>query len=394
VDEDCALPVAGDGVSVAMAVAEELLTRPSERVQHYLRSLADAYTLFAFLRETPDVQAAVTKMFSQGEIWLDTNVILPLFAEELVDPGQRQYTNMVAAARESGLKFRITHGVLEEVERHMNQALVYAKRQWVGDRWVGTLPFLYVSYALTGRSRETFGSWLDRFRGTARSEDDIAEYLEREWGIEVVSLEEDAERAPVEVRAAVQEVWQEFHDQRRAGDRSLDAITTHRLVDHDVENYLGVVVRRTQEKNSPFGYTSWWMTLDRRAYHVRARIRDAIGEQPPDSPVITPDFMVNYLAIGPLRARVPKSVESTLPLITEASLLEFPGELIELADALREEQSELDEHVVRRNVRDELDAARRRAGELARQGFQGVEAELQRALRGATPSDAEVTPAD
>lgn len=380
------LPVDGDGVTVAMAVAEDVLARPSERVQRYLRSLSDAYTLFAFLRETPDVQSAVTKMFSHGEIWLDTTVVLPLFVEELVEPPFRQYTNMLMTARESGLKFRVTPGVLEEIERNMNQAETYARRQFA-EPWRGHLPFLFVNYALAGRSRDGFSGWLERFRGRFRPEADIAEYIEREWGIEVQGLQEHADRAPVELRGAVQEVWHQVHEQRRSGERSVDSLTTLRLVDHDVENYLGVVMRRTRERDSPFGYTSWWMTLDSRAHRVRSEIAKSVKTQPPDSPIISPDFMVNYLALGPLRARVPKSVEAALPLITEVSSAEFPAELIELADELRAEQADLDEHVVRRNVRDRLDAARRRAGELAQRGFRGMEDELQRALRAEAPAD-------
>lgn len=387
IGESGAFPVSGDGVGVGMAVAETVLTHHSDRVQRYLRSLSDAYTLLAFLRETPDVQGAVTKMFAHGEIWLDTSVVLPLFAEELLDPPRRSYTNMIAAARESGLTFRVTPGVIEEIDRHMNAAVVYAKRQWAGDRWNGRLPFLYTTFAMSGRARDSFSDWIERFRGRLRPEADIADFIEREWGIEVASLEEDASRAPVELRGAVQEGWHEVHEQRRArGDTIVDSMTTHRLVDHDVENYLGVVMKRSRERASAFGYTSWWMTLDNQAYGMRSRLRDALHAQPPDSPVISPDFMVNYLAIGPLRSRVPKSVEATLPLLTEVAGHDMPEELIDLADRLRTEQAGLDEHVIRRNVRDGLDAARRRIGELTQRGTAGMEEDLQRELRDqATP---------
>src|SRR6185436_15909480 len=108
---------------------EQVLIAPPEAIQSYLRSFADAYTLFAFMRETPDVQSAVVKMFSHGEIWLDTTVVLPLFAEELVeDPGERLYSNMLVAARESGLKLHITDGVLEELDSHMQRGIAFVRR--------------------------------------------------------------------------------------------------------------------------------------------------------------------------------------------------------------------------------------------------------------------------
>lgn len=44
------------------------MANPPEEVRAFLRSLADTYTLFAFMRETPDVQSAIVKIFSDGDI--------------------------------------------------------------------------------------------------------------------------------------------------------------------------------------------------------------------------------------------------------------------------------------------------------------------------------------
>lgn len=113
---------------VLVASAQSALTEPSTQIQKYLRSFADAYTLFAFMRETPDVQAAVVKMFATGEVWLDTTVALPLFAEELVDDSTRRlYTNLLGAAAQAGLNIFITLGVLEELDSHMRRCLAYTR---------------------------------------------------------------------------------------------------------------------------------------------------------------------------------------------------------------------------------------------------------------------------
>jgi len=53
---------------------QALLLEPTEDIHTYLRSLSDTYTLFAFMRETPDVQSSFLKIFSDADIWLDTNV--------------------------------------------------------------------------------------------------------------------------------------------------------------------------------------------------------------------------------------------------------------------------------------------------------------------------------
>lgn len=361
---------------------EQALLAPSAEMQRYLRSLADSYTMFSFLQETPDIQGAIGKMFSSGEIWLDTTVVLPLFAEQLLEtPASRLYTNIVRAAHEAGLKLRMTPGVLEEVDRHMNKAKVYATQQWGGNSWRGRVPFLYAAYAFAGRARDTFATWLEEFRGTQHPEDDLAEFLNEEFGVEIESLSEQAERTSTELRGAVQEVWHKAHEKRRVTDVELDRITIGKLVDHDVENYLGVVQKRTQQRRSAFGYTSWWLTLDSLAYTVRERIRNSV-EVVPDSPVMSPDFLANYLAIGPARSRVRRDTESLIPVVLEMSELEnIPQEVIDIADEVREANRDAPERVIRRRVRDTLDIARARPGRLVTGGLEGMEQSFEKAAR-------------
>lgn len=47
-------------------------------------------------------------------------------------------------------------------------------------------------------------------------------------------------------------------------------------------------------------------------------------------------------------------------------------ELIAQAELIRQESGDLEEHVIRRRVRDHLDAAKRRTGELVRRGVDVV----------------------
>jgi hypothetical protein len=85
-------------VALVAGTVAETLRKPEHEVREFLRSMADVYTVYAFLRETPDVQKTVVKLFAQGDIWLDTSVLLPLFAEDLLDPSDRAYTNIFRAA--------------------------------------------------------------------------------------------------------------------------------------------------------------------------------------------------------------------------------------------------------------------------------------------------------
>jgi hypothetical protein len=371
-------PQGADGKAhhLVEATTKAVLRNPAEPVQKYFRVVADGYTLFAFLRETPDVQSAVKKMFSVGDIWLDTNVILPLFAETLLDePAGRRYTTMFRTALELGLHLHMTPGVLEELDSHMHRSILCSRS---GGSWEGRIPFLLEAWALAGNAPSSIDSWLQEFRGKARPEDDLAEYLRDSHGIVVHSLEVEADKASLELRAAVQEVWYEVHERRRgSGPGQIPQDRVNRLVSHDVENYLGVVVKRQQETDSTFGYRAWWLTLDSTAFEMRKRL----GRHAPDPPVMSPDFMTNYLAFGPLRGGISKEDEEMLPLPTSAFWnTEAFSDLLEEANRVRSEMADQSDRVVRREVRDRLDAYRRREGPHARGGTSAMERDLKEKL--------------
>lgn len=358
-------PPKGLDPRLIVAVVQTVLLGTTEDVRKYLRSLADTYTLFAFMRETPDVQSAVVKIFSEGDIWLDTSVVLPLLAETLIDEVARSHTHLIRAAVECGLRLFVTDGVIEEIATHISRCRNY-KRQLEQDKANGAPPFLLNSYSLSGRDMQSFAGWLENFAGVRRVEDDIADYLEQEHSIGAKDLTEEADSVDPTLRAAVGEVWyeaREARDRRREqlGYPPTDPITTAKLVNHDLINYLGVVARRKlrNERRGAFGYRSWWLTFDRAAFRMEEELKQRIDERPPPSPAISPDFMIHYLAIGPVRARISRRTEETLPLMMNMSVLDaVPADLLDLADSLRKELADLPPNVVARKIRDTLDEAR------------------------------------
>lgn len=263
-----------DWLGLIRSSIRQVLTSEAPAVQTYLRSLSDTYTLLAFLKETPDVQAAVEKMFSGGKLWLDASVILPLLADTLTDSEDERgrFSRMIEAARDSGLSVFVTPGVIEEVERHMNRALTCARG--TTGQWEGGIPYLLERYVESGRSIASFSSWLENFRGDARPLQDIADYLKDELGIYKRSLESEAAMAPNELRHALQQIWHERYQRRKERYATLiDELAITRLVSHDIECYCGVIQLRTQDKATQFGYSAWWLTVDRQAFHLKERLR-------------------------------------------------------------------------------------------------------------------------
>ncbi len=353
------------------AVIREILGSPGEATQVYMRELADAYTLMAFLRQTPDVQRAVEKMFSHGEIWLDTSVILPLLAEELLEEDKRTFQRMFQLAVQAGIEFFVTDGVVEELDRHIHRAVLCSRMINI---WEGRFPFLFEVFLQTGRLPGEFPPWAELFRGSNRPIDDIFEFLQESYHIQRRSLEGQAAGAPENLRHAVQDVWYRIHERRRENLGGLvEPIAVGRLSRHDAENYVGVIQQRRQEKASPFGYSAWWLTLDRSALAIGDSVTRDFGIPAFDSPILSVDFLAQYLTFGPVRARLSKTSLRTLPVTLEPSLVRFlTRELLEEATAIRTEMKVLPELVVRRRIRDRLDEARRRLGPLAARGIESV----------------------
>jgi hypothetical protein len=368
------------GVAALVSAASVFLSEPGAAVQGPFRRLADSYTLFAFLRETQDVQSAVSAMFSHGEIWLDASIVLPAMAEDLLPEEERRFSNLLKTAGDLGLALRVIPGVLDEVSTHLQRCRRFLQIFDSGKSWEGSVPFLVSVFIASGRARSEFPSWVDQFAGDSRPSADIERYLGDAFGVEVHSLEKETDAAPLPLRAATQEIWQAAHDRRRSGVFALDPGTIQQLVAHDVESYVGVVMKRTRERMSMLGYTSWWLTLDTTAFAVRSLLQDSLAVDVPDSPVLSPDFLVNYLAVGPLRAKVSVATEARLPVVLDLGVWDLPLDVIRTANDVRVRSEGVHERVIQRRVRDELDAAKRRRGPIAREGVASVEKKLRERL--------------
>lgn len=366
--------------AVRLAVVE-ILQRSGPQVHRYLREIADGYTLLGFLRAVPDVQKVVQKIFSEGEIWIDTSVLLPVLAETLLNENEQIASRLLRTAKDVGLKLRVTSGVVEEVERHINRCKAYTRI--ANGQWIGGVPFLYAMYAIGGHKEDGFQTWINNFCGDQRPQDDVADYLSDEWGVEISDMNDLVQATPDKLRWEVERIWHEAHEQRRRmGNLEIDSFVIDRLASHDVECFLGVISKRESSPNSDLGYTHWWLTFDKTVRDFEQKLRESLGGKAPETPVMSPDFLADYLAIGPLRARVAKEIEANLPLaIFDILADQIPAELIEVAGGVRKDCGDLNERLLRRRLRDTMDNIKRTPGALAKGGFAEIRANLERVLK-------------
>lgn len=353
---------------------------PDESTMAFLHAANEAYTLFAFLKESPNVQAAVTKVFEGGELWLDTTVVLPLLAEHLLDRNERQYSRLFEAARAAGVRLFVTPGVVEEINSHLDRCRAAIR---YGSKFRGRSPFLLNAYVWSGGELSRFGDFEVAFRGKSHPEADIAEYLLEELHIALRSLSAEVESSSDELRWAVQEYWRKAHANRRSGSDAIDPSLIERLASHDTESFLGVVQRRGGELvSNPLGYTTWWLTVDTKAIDAAASISEIEGIEGLDTPVIGLAFLTYYLMVSDARRRLSTEQARSLPAILDPTLMDVaPKELVAAAEKVRISVEDSDVRVMRRQIRDLLETDRIRSGKLGRVGIEAVQYDIEMALK-------------
>ncbi|VXC07750.1 hypothetical protein [Brevundimonas sp. G8] len=339
-----------------------LMNNPSDATRNYLRILSDSYTLFAFLSETPDVQKATNKLFRQGELWLDTSVLLPVIAETTAPTDDRPFTGMFEQLSKASAKMYVTPGVIEEVRHHLEICVMKSR----SEQWFGGVPFVYTKYILNGGQSGKFASWIERFMGSYDPLRDLEDYFER-MNIYVENPGPEDLVSPDLVRS-IYSYWQEVHGNRRR-DKGAMNHTSDLLARHDAENCITVIgERKKNRQRSGLGHSCWWLTLDTAAYKLKDKLDRDIWKEIGFSPVISLDYMMKYLAFGPARDRITSSEASTSRIFTTSLRDAIPPELLAAAEKVRELNGGMPENLIQRKIRDTLDRERERIGEIHQNG--------------------------
>ncbi len=353
--------------NVALNVIARLLASSDMNVRSHLRKISDSYTLFAFLRETPDIQKATKKIFGHGKIWLDTTIVLPLLAEPFYgEQDNRRFTSAVANLISAGVELCVTEGVIAELLNHIRVSQKCSTYR--PSEWKGRVPYLYFNYIQAGYAPSNFRLDAERFRGYERPEDDIADYLASNHGIKVESLENFAREADDDLRYATERLWREAHDARRSSSDEAAGLSgsTEILIRHDVESYLGIIALRKKEHASELGYKHWWLTTDSVAWKIRQRLKDELATKPA-SPLMSLDYLLNSLSFGPARSKLDRTYEQLLPVLLDIDLsANLPVELLALADRVRKENEGAEDYLIKRKTRDACDRLRGKYGELTK----------------------------
>ncbi|NTX51132.1 hypothetical protein [Myxococcus sp. CA039A] len=338
-------------------LVDSIIRNPTPAISHRLNEAADAYCLLFSLRETGETQNALEKLFHGVKLWIDTNILVPCLAEQLLPEEQRRMTNLLTLTARSGIELLIGDDVLNELETHLERLRYAFPRRFANP--ANTLsvaqsayaqPLLVSSFlAATKPARFTsFDEFIDTFMGQGNPKQDLIDFLKHELSIEYKPLDQDMTDAASQPEVGT--LFAQWSEQKKQKPW-MDDQAFARLVLHDTRSYLLVEKLRASDKSSDvkYGYLWWWLTLDGVAYRVDAERRKHRGV-----PIcIGPDFFLRYLSVRPKSADEHRRIRDLLPVSVEMAALGYiPSELRAEAEKLFETTQNLPEYLRRRKLRD------------------------------------------
>lgn len=349
---------------------DDIMCTPTAVSLSYLRRLADATLLMFFLRENPDVQKTMEKVFHGGRLLVDASYIVPCLAETVLPEPQRRFTALLSAAKEFGMKLYVGDDGLNELMTHFRR--VRSEVDWVRSASSGIvmaeslLARAFLNAYRQGKVAD-LDSFVFRFMGKDDPKQDLIDTMGELLGIEYEPFSDEIGALDPTMVTQLTNLWKKL--KWRRGD--LDQQAFDILAEHDARAYLLVQSLRSRDRvQSKYGYTVWFLTLDHVGFRI-SREAKKIGTTfaTPVGSCMSPDFLLRYLSIRPRTQTDDTYLNKVLPLSVElAGIGLVPHELRDAARAAVETVKNEPAYVQRRKLRDFLNKAMVEAGEVLNSG--------------------------
>ena len=225
-------------------------------------------------------------------------------------------TYLLHAARQYGMTLVTKTAFVDEVVTHLQNALMtYNNYQEM--RYRDEVQEIVAVYFTRQSTTESFSEFVSRFIGDRDPRRDLADFLCHELEISIDDEERHVDEEELADRERLISGWIAAIDDQRGA--RMDPDKQRLLAEHDVDAILAIDRRRRADSgNRDYGHRWWWLTLDRRAFRLEASLR-----QEATSACMSPDYLVRYLSVKPMRRGSRSSLRDSLPLAVEIVNLEL-----------------------------------------------------------------------
>lgn len=294
----------------------DMFYHSTEIQREYLLQLSKTYVLLFTLKAEPRIVDYFNAMSSKFTLFLGSDIIVKALSERYLKKEDQQCKNLLQSAAASGVNFRVSNAVLDEIYTHIrnsnfefNNHFREVEQYITVDIARNSSKILIRAYFYAKKAGHTRGwnSFLNQFISVEKintdiGKDELKKYLISEYSLKFI---EDDELESCSNENDVKELAKKLveNDDKK---NSMLAYNSALLV-HGIYGLR----RRNNEANngSPFGYGTWWLTSQTKIQkHTVNLVNKNLSKY-----IMRPEFLLNFLSLSPSAEQVRKTYGNIFP---------------------------------------------------------------------------------
>ncbi|OVE82145.1 hypothetical protein BVY04_01800 [bacterium M21] len=308
--------------STILSALRDTIYHGGEEEREYLRRLSSSYMTLFLLQCDPKVASYFETMASKLEVFVCTSILVPALSEYRLPEENRRHWNLLKCAHAAGVRLRVNGKIMGELAAHIRNSVGEYAREYAGQEhifasreglaYVDKIMIRSFFYHKIEHSDASYEDFLDAFVTAKATQEVIIQelliYLADRFGIEYEEdgdLPKDVDQSTVDSLVARLSAFKASKTQAK----------------NDVQTILSVYARREKNrelgKTSVFGYRTWWLSKDTTTFRA---VSEELGARFGVSCYMRPDFLYNYISLGPKRSETGDVFDRFFPTMLGVSL--------------------------------------------------------------------------
>ena len=304
-------------ISILQQSVRQTIYEGTQEQLAFLRKLADTYRLLFLLQIDPQIATYFASMLLKLRIYVDTSIIIPALSEYFLEKRHRRHWNLLASARDAGVKLIVNDVIVTELASHFRRIRqTYQERFLQSDaEYVDDVAVLYVDdilirayfYAKLNGQVESFDDYLGNFVSLdmRNAGDELITWLNEAFGIQY------EERANLNLNIDPQEVEKLYEELKKHKPSPEQARNDARQL---LTIYAVREANNERSLNGVYGYSTWWLTTDTMSQKAFESVRGKKVDLR-NSPYIRADFLYNHITLAPSKSQVDDVFQNVFPTV-------------------------------------------------------------------------------
>jgi hypothetical protein len=307
----------------------------TEEERSYLEKLSRTYVLLLLLKNEPKVVEYFKNISSKFVLYVGTDFLVRALSEHYLDEENQSTTNLFKVLTNAGASLVLTEKAVEELATHIRSQIYEFENTYMHIE--GKIPVEVVEYIDRILIRSYFyarlapmssltpppgwRSYVENFASYSdiksnRGDDELARYLVAKFGMVYKSTEEMEKSVnKEELEELLAEIIRVKSDAGRTGDH-LNTLAYNDAL-HVLTVYSDRAIGGESSPANPFGFKTWWLTLDGG---VRKASAKTVAKHFGQRFMMRPEFLLNFISLAPTMSEVKDSFATIFPSVLGVKL--------------------------------------------------------------------------